>query len=267
MPPRIVLDKSFLQSVSARRVLELHASNCLVMTDSLFYELITTDAKARARCFAKFPQIENPVRLVSHIGPMLLHEQRTKTKACDFLDYEIKQRFKFNPCLQNTDYNLPPESEQSTKEETDYVSKSIVRYIERTSVAIDFFPMVTEGSDEARRLALEKYEAAIAIPENIIKIYEIIDDKNLPAHSMLTAEWATFRFFQVNLLFSLHTLHRHRGPIPSPASSREITKLEHDVHDANLLVTAIMAGGFATKERKLQHWWRLLASDKSLYTS
>ncbi|MGH7174763.1 MAG: hypothetical protein ACREGR_00180, partial [Minisyncoccia bacterium] len=218
------------------------------MTDALFYELLTTDAITRSRCFSKFPQIENPVRIVGHIHRMLLHEQRTKTKALDFLSYEVKERFRFNLHLRDIGYELPPDAVQNTNEETANIEGRVDRYRERTNTVVSIFPEVTQGSDAARLIALQEYEAAIAIPKNILSFYKSIGDPSLPPYDLLTGEWATFRFFQINLLFSLHALHRHRGPIPATISPREFTRLEHDVHDASLLATAVMAGGLATQE-------------------
>jgi hypothetical protein len=262
----IVLDKSYLQSVSAQRIRELSVSAELVMTDALFYELLTTDAVTRARCFAKFPATENPVRIVGHIGPMLLHEKSTNTKSMDFLSYEIAERYRFNKALCDVDYQMPQDAVEHTKEETDHIHGSIERFVSRTEAAISIFPLVMEGSDSARLEALYEYERDVATPENILTLYRNIDDPALPPHSLLTEDWATFRLYQISLLFSLHTLHRHRGPVPSNISAREFVRLEHDVHDSGMLLTAAMAGGLATKEAKLLRWWQLLFPTKPFYS-
>jgi len=267
MPHCVVLDKSFLQSASVERIRRIAATTSLVMTDALFYELLTTDALTRARCFAKFPQIENPIRIVGHIGPMLLHEQRTNTKARDFLSYEITERYRFNRNLCEPSYQLPEDALQHTNEETDHTNGSVERFVSRTEAAISFFPLVVQGSDSARIEALNAYERELASSETVLNFYRSIDDPNLPPHALLTEQWATFRLYQISLLFSLHTLHRHRGPVPSSISTREFVRLEHDVHDANMLLTAAMAGGFATKENKLMRWWQLLFPSKPLYSS
>ncbi|MFT3791613.1 MAG: hypothetical protein QM741_11160 [Rudaea sp.] len=235
------------------------------MTDALFYELLTTDPITRARCFSKFPEVNNPVRIIGHIGPMLLHEQRTNTKALSFLSYEVAEKFRFNPQLRNAEYQLPLEARRNTDEQTSHIFDGVERYIQRINNAVSFFPLVAQGSDEARKKALKDYEDDLAKPETIIEFFRVLDDSNLPPPTLLSDEWATFRFYQVNLLFALHTLYRHRGEMPSSLSNRERTRLEHDEHDASLFVTAVMAGGLATKESKLIRWWHLLCPNKPIY--
>jgi len=198
---------------------------------------------------------------------MLIHEQRTNTKANSFLSYELTERFRFNPKLGDENYQLPSDAQENTHQETNRIFDDVETYIERTNTATSFFPDVLKGSDEARNQALKDYEADLAKPETITEFFRITDDGNFPPHTLLTQEWATFRFYQVNLLFSLHTLHRRRGEIPATISARERTRLEHDVHDAGLLATAVMAGGFATKESKLLRWWQLLCPNGPLYSS
>lgn len=263
----VVFDKSYLQSVSAKRIADLAASAPLVMTDALFYELLTTDPTTRSRCFAKFPATENPVRVVGHIGPMLLHEKSTNTRALDFLSYELTERYRFNPNLRNADYQLPVDALSHTQEETEYIQSSIGRFIARTEAAADMFQLVTIGSDSARMEHLSEYEKQVSQTESILTFYKSIDDPALPPHGLLDEGWATFRLYQVSLLFSLHTLHRHRGPVPSVISDRERTRLEHDINDSNMFLTAAMAGGLATKESKLIRWWKLLFPAKPLYAS
>jgi len=71
MTSAIILDKSFLQGTKTSRIQELAAAHRLVVSDALFYELLTAPEPGRTRCFAKFPQTENPVDLVNHIGTMM----------------------------------------------------------------------------------------------------------------------------------------------------------------------------------------------------
>jgi hypothetical protein len=260
----LVLDKSFLQAVPGDRIQELAQQYRLVMTDALFHELLTTDPVVRARSFGKFPKVDNPVTVVGHIGPMLLHEQRTRTRASDFLGYQVRERFRFNARLQLPEFELVPEVTANIEEETSRVNESVQAYIDRVNNSLSFFPEVQAGSDAARRAAMDSYAADLAKPETIVGFYRTVDDPALPPADLLTPEWATFRLFQVSLLFALHTVHRHRGPIPSAPSPRELVRLEHDVHDEEMFLTAAMAGGLATRESKLIDWWRLLFPDKPL---
>jgi hypothetical protein len=254
----VVLDKSFVQSVSAARIAELHAERRLVMTDALFYELLTTDPTVRARCFAKFPSVENPVMLVGHLGPMLVDELETLAPMRAFEMYALTERFVFNGALLSPEYVLPADAAANTAEEAQRVEEAIESYVKRTNGALTIFPNVVRGSDSARLEALEEYEAALADPREVVAFYRSIGDPRLPPADLISEGWATFRFIQVHLFFALHTLHRHRGPIPEERSRKESVRLEHDIHDASLFQVASVAGGLATCETKLQRWWRLL---------
>jgi hypothetical protein len=267
MPPCVVLDKCYLQSVSAERLRSLADSAMLVMTDALFYELLTTDPITRSRCFSKFPDVEVPVHLVGHIGPMLLHEQNTHTKAEDFLSYEIAEPYRFNLGLRDASYELPSDALRNVSEEAGDIRNSVSRYVERTESAASMFPLVTQGSDFARSTALSIYEQELSQRETILGFYRSVHVPGLPPPDLLSEGWATFRLYQVSLFFSLHTLHRHRGPVPPEPSVREFTRLEHDVHDCTMLLAAVMAGAFATKEQKLKRWWHLLCPEGPLYVS
>jgi hypothetical protein len=45
------------------------------------------------------------------------------------------------------------------------------------------------------------------------------------------------------------------------ATPNVLVKLEHDVHDAQILALGVMEGALVTREQKLQRWFRLLRPD------
>ena len=55
MTHAIVLDKSFLQGSKKARIYQLAETHRLIVSDALFYELLTASEPGRSRCFAKFP--------------------------------------------------------------------------------------------------------------------------------------------------------------------------------------------------------------------
>ena len=254
----IVLDKSYLQAVRRQDLLALDEHNELVVTGSLFYELLTGDEEARRRVFAKLPQRDNPVRLLDNVSSLLTHESTTHTSAGNVLNHELGFAFKFNPRLMEPGYQLPADALEGIRENEELTRSFVELNVLRTNAVVDMFRAVTTGSDSTRRAALAEIEQEIKDPERVLEFYRSLNDPELPPPDLLTPEWATFRLYQTSLLFSLHSIHRHRGQIPTPLSVTEFEKLEHDFHDQVGLCTGILAGGFATNEKKLQRWCALL---------
>lgn len=254
----IVLDKCYLQAASWEAVCKLAEANDLIFTGSLLCELLSGDQKVRRKAFAKLPRVENPVRLIENISSILSHEIETHTPAGDILRYALDFRFKFNDSLLRAGDELPHEARLAVEEYGAQICRFIEFYVERTNSVVHMFSRVTVGSDKNRLIALSEIETEICDPENIIKFYHALDDRALPPSRLITADWATFRFYQTLLLFSLHTVHRHRGAVPLPLSVAEINRIEHDVHDQIGLCLGVLAGGLATNEKKLKKWFKML---------
>jgi len=254
----IVLDKCFLQAASWEAISALAREHALIITGSLFHELMSDDPEARARAFSKLPRQNNPAHLLDNVSALLAHEEDTHTPVLNILDHTIRIVYRFNPQLRNPDYSLPPDAEGALADNVALTRRLVDRYIARTNVVVQMFQTVAQGSDQSRASALSEIEKELADPANVLTFYRSIEDPELPPAELLTPAWTTFRFFQTALLFSLHTIHRHRGVIPQGISDREYERLEHDVHDHMVLCTATLAGGLATNETKLKRWFKLL---------
>lgn len=254
----VVLDKCFLQAARWETVCSLAKQNDLIVTGSLFHELLTGDPVARHRAFAKLPRRDNPVRLLDNLSSLLAHEERTHKRAGNVLDHTIDIAFRFNPNLKEPGYELPQEAANVVAENTASTRRLVELYVDRTNAVSDMFHRVTTGSDQERDAALKEIGEEISKPENVLIFYRSVAVKSMPPGDLLTEDWATFRFYQTSMLFSLHTLHRHRGLIPAPLSENEFERLEHDVHDHIVLCAGILAGGLASNETKLKEWCTLL---------
>ncbi|WP_157981425.1 hypothetical protein [Cognatilysobacter tabacisoli] len=254
----IVLDKCFLQAASWQAICGLAKRHDLLITGSLFHELLTGNQEARRKVFAKLPRQDNPVLLLDNVSSLLAHEGNTHTPAGDVSSHTLKLAFRFNPRLKENGYELPPGVLEAVAENEARTRRLVESYVARTNAVVDMFHPVTTGSDKGRLVALAEIEKEISDPKSVLTFYRSLGDPKLPPADLLTPDWATFRFYQTSLLFSLHTVHRHRGPVPVPQSARGFQRLEHDVHDHMVLCTGILAGGLATNERKLKDWCALL---------
>lgn len=182
----IVLDKCFLQAASWQTVCKLAEDHDLVVTGSLFHELLTGDQEARRRVFAKFPRRDNPVRLLDNVSSLLTHEDKTHTPAGDILNHTVGISFRFNPRLKEAGYELPKDALDAVGDNNERTRHLVEFYVARTNAVVDMFHLVTTGSDKERLASLAEIEQEIADPTNVITFYRSIGDPKLPSSDLLT---------------------------------------------------------------------------------
>jgi len=139
MAAAIILDKSFLQGVGTPRIRELAASHRLLVSDALFYELLTTEEPVRSQCFRKFPPTENPVDLVSHIGPLVRLEISTHKPSGPPSMHRENLRFQFNSDLVTLEYEIPEPGRRAIEEHTEELRSDVASFIQRANLVRVFF--------------------------------------------------------------------------------------------------------------------------------
>lgn len=269
MQPAIILDKSFLQGSKKTRIHELAQAHRLVVSDALFYELLTASEPGRSRCFAKFPPVTNPVDLVNHIGTLMRMEIETHRPAGKPSTHREQLMFQFNPTLVSSEYELPEEARLSVEEQTTQLRADVQSFIDRVPLIKSFFPNLLVGSDEQRRQEREEAERAIAEPGALIPFYSNLEpppgQRPLPSSTIVTEEWALYRWLQVQLLFTLDLYVRYPNGISGNLSPALYEIIEHDVLDAQVMMLGCLEGAFATHEKKLVRWWNLICPSGMLY--
>jgi hypothetical protein len=262
MKPGVVLDKNYLQGGSRNDVELLAKTHRLVMPGALFYELMTTSPEARCRCFSKLPDTENPVELVDHIGVLLRQEIPTGEPCGKPSLHGLKVRFRFNELLLQQDYRLPGWAQDTVDHQTINVEADVDQLINLSEQTADLFPGMLEGSTVLQRAARIQVEATIA---NVAEVHEFFGRLQSPdpasPYPDITGSpehWAHIRWLQVHMLFATDLYARYGGNIRTKITQNVRTRIEHDVHDAQILTLAVLEGAFATKEKKLRRWWSLL---------
>ena len=269
MKQAVVLDKSFLQAASASAIQELASSHRLVISWALFYELLTCDTRGRRGCFSKLPKTENPVELVENIGKLLKIEIDTHRPAGKPSSHKENIRFTFNSKLLSDDYQMPLDAQEAIKEHTNTLLSNIERFIAIARLTPKFFPNLLSGTDKERIDARRSAEKMITDKDALLSLYAKLQspDPNIPfpPHNLVDESWATYRWLQVQKLFSLDLFVRYAGNIPAQLTPKIYTKLEHDVLDAQVLMLGCLEGAFATREKKLINWWHLLCPNGELF--
>ncbi len=67
------------------------------------------------------------------------------------------------------------------------------------------------------------------------------------------------------MLFALDLFVRYRGGLRAQLTPRVRERLEHDVHDAQILALGVLEGAIATRELKLLKWWSILSPAGTAY--
>lgn len=269
----VILDKSYLDGSSKAEVDELAKEARFVVSAALFHELLTTRPESRARCFNKLPQTDNPVLLVERAGNMASLEMTTSSPAglpsANLV--EIYGDFRFNKNLLNLEYTLPPESAEAVEEKRLDVEESIDALVELSETVPGMFPDLTKGSTEQRKAALSRAQAWISDPTNIAEFLASLvspePSRPFPNASESPEKWASIALLQVRLLFVTDLYVRYQGKLADIMSPQVRLRLEHDVHDAEILALAILEGALATKELKLRRWFKLLRPAGLLFPS
>jgi hypothetical protein len=270
MKPYVLLDKSYLQGASTQAMRRLAQDHQLLMSDALFYELISNPA-SRSRCFAKFAPGENPCELTMHVGGHLKQEIETsQPSGRPSLNLE-PIRFEFNSRLLSADYALPAEAVEALREQHAELQTDIQSLIERSRTMPAIFPNVFSGSDQNRRSALAEAEREITTDATaVVEFYSQLRSPSrqlsLPDPRLLSPDWALYRWVQVKLLFALDLAMRYGSQIRQPMSKRTMEKLEHDVLDSEYMLLGVLEGAFATEEKKLKRWFKALSPYGTLHT-
>ena len=265
----IILDKSFLQGSKASRIHELATTHRLVVSDALFYELLTSSEPGRSRCFAKFPPVENPVDLVSHIGTLMRLEINAHAPCGRPSEHREQLVFNFNPRLVNADYLLPEKARANVEKQTAELRSEVKAFVEQVGTIRSFLPNLLTGTDAYQRAANADAERALVEPRALIPFYSQLEppsgEKVWPTPELVSEEWAIYRWLQVKLLFALDVYVRYRGVVPQVLSRGTYEKMEHDVLDAQIFALGCLEGAIATREKKQKRWWALVCPTGSLY--
>jgi hypothetical protein len=265
----VVVDKSFLQGASGVRIRELAQNNRILMSDALFYELLTTRPEARVQCFAKFPNIQNPVDLINHAGILMRRELETGQPSGKPSHHKEDMKFVFNSALLDLGYCPPTDAQEAIDEETARLKDSVQSFLAKAATVQSMFPELLCGSQAERDAAHLDAEKAIVAPNALLPFISQFTpppgEPPLPSAESINEEWALYRWVQVQLLFTLDAYVRYQGKIPEPLTPRLYEKMEHDVLDAEQLILGCLEGSFATRENKHKRWWALLCPDGCLY--
>lgn len=253
----IVLDKSYLEGASPDQIISLCDEHTVMMPEVLFYELTTTNEASMRNCFNKFPDRDNPVELIPKIGSLLKYEWEMH-KSCVPL-YERRERitFRFNKRLREGRYQFQGKQLKAKESEMQLVDNKTRDFFDRAMIAQDaFYPHLSNLQSVDYSDAINAIKEQISTNEDEVrKIYRRMFSGNVESKppiksSDLNSNWATFRWVQVRMIYSLDLLLRYQGQLPTPPTQKFWCTIEHEMLDAEYVMLACLALGLASNETK-----------------
>ncbi|TEU23328.1 hypothetical protein [Alkanindiges illinoisensis] len=252
----LVLDKSYLRSVSKAKVEELEEKFIFLLPLAAVYEIIK-DEKYRAQLLAKFTDensyeiLPSPKKLIDFEAEFL----KPVIKPSKLIQLTDKSNHK---SFINKEFKLTSKQQKAIEEEMDFYQDLTTQFIENELKAgfdlkenrPDFFAKIQEIPDWNRVLI------------DSIKEGKKIPFKNIPER--IDENWYMYRFHQLNHHLRMDILNRYENIDTILESKKTIMKINHDLIDLLYLVEGILEGAFATKEKRLINFWEKFAPENGI---
>ncbi len=246
--PDVVIDKSFLQGASQDQLRSLFERHRVLMTESLFYELLTTDPAVRARCFRRIPEIENPVMLVQNVGAILRWEVQNKRPLPSIDDVVMSERFQFNPGLVDEDFNLGEKQVSVIENWRREKSVWVCDFADHCSKVPVKFPELNGYRPGVATTHIERIKKRIyAEPGFVRELYGGGKGGTWPTKEQIDERWATYRWLQIRVVAALDYFRKYGAR----DVSSETTKVENEYLDLEYCLVGCLVGAIATKDSGL----------------
>lgn len=252
--PALVMDKSFLQSISDKRLKGIADRYTFVVTSALYYELLPPLDNSRRSILARlgtFRRIHTPVLRRDERKHGVPHQIR----ALDSLTV--------NPKVISGGRAMTEEEHTIQKEyESEVVIPEIEFWRDVMRQGVLGFEDVDWAAVRADRSRLEPLLAKLC-DRSFMRW--IARETGFPHHELIDETWFSYRSLQAKLIHGLFLY----GCYPNPQAPRKELDLEHDVHDTDYLSLGLHLGRFATNEsqkdfRKLGWRFKFLCPEGEL---
>ena len=254
MQPLIVLDKSYVRAASTAEIEAACDNFCALMTEDLFFELISGDLETRTKCFQKFPCRDNPVELIPNVGTLLRFEKEAR-KPSSLWKRRLRSTFRFNAGLADGQFILNEKQEQAIARWRDDLAQDVDHLIALGSSADRLFPALRGLRPGQRPEVIESLIGEIAVNmEGARQLYAHLKPPEFPPSAIVGRTWAVFRRLQVYAIGAVEYFAKYGDGINK--TNRDV--LENERTDLNYLVVALLAGGLATGDKTIARRFRLL---------
>lgn len=268
----IIFDKSFLDGASHQLVYDICAAHKVMYSESLIFELITTDKKSQVRCFSKLPNTQYSFALLPNIGTLLRFEVENCTPCIPLFERRIQGSYIFNPELKAGTYFPQGEVANILKIWCNQVNENTKSFLQRCQVVYQFFPELIGIKYQSLALAISIARMNIATDSDLVRrIYSsILKEIPLPnalEPKSLNEQWAWFRWIQCKVLAALRIFQRYQYEVLDNPSAKIFLKAEHSMHDIDYIILGALAGTLATNDKEIIEDFKLIRSNGVIITS
>lgn len=254
-----LIDKSWLHSPGNLDSLEDNRQ--FFLSHILFYEVLTTTPKERARCFGNLQRLEPSLLLLPGLGTLLRYEAATSQPCIPLEDRRAHESFSIHPDANNPDFPITASQQRFLKSYTNEREVEEVSEFKHCCVAVTgWFPILKDVQPGGPRDVVDPLIEAVATNQQMIRDrYAEIRHPGMPAPNLIDSCWAFYRRMQVNLLAGIDFIWRY-----GHTADFESKKLPNQYLDLEYLILATLAGSFATRETRLRDWFMRLRPDGEL---
>lgn len=256
---QVVIDKSYLQATATGALRNLCAGHTVLFTETLLYELLTTEEEAvRRACFAKFPEMDDNVVLIPRTGPLLRHEVEHQQPASPLTDHRVPATLQG---LVTGVFSRTADQQATLAEWKAEVQREVATFHQVATEVAAWCPPLRAARGSVLNTACEDLKRQACGSADVVRrVYGSLGLEGFPCASVLDPSWALFRWVQMHLLFGLDHISRYGfadfAAIPA--------RVEHDVHDLQYAVLGTLCGGLATRDGDIERNFRIARPDGAL---
>lgn len=272
MSSALVLDKSYLDGAPTAAIRTLCATQTVLCSETLFYELITTNLRSQVRCFSKFPEEAGSFALLPNVGTLLRFEMEQKAPCGPIENHILSGTYNFNEKLRQGTYQPSPEVQKTIDEWKIQVHGDAKSFLERCQSVHQFFPELIgiEFRDFPAAVAAAKARVSTSADE-VRRVFSSFERESLPPGAPLAEEldetWAWYRWVQCQVFAALRMFERYQCHVPAEPTTKVIERAEHSMHDLEYVLIGALAGGLASNDDEVIEDFRLARLEGRLVTS
>lgn len=260
----LVLDKSWLQGTSDQQLRGAAKTHRLMVSVTLFHEILTASDWERRLCLTKLKKAERAVVLGPGLGELLRFE-REECRSCLPLEERLHasavEIHLENPVASGI---FTPEQEALLAENRAKLEKEMVeQWMTAWQGTATFLPELPNAVRGGQRGKLEELHSRVTDANLIRKVYSLIRRDWMPAPEAIDKTWAHFRRVQVLLLAGVEYTRRY-GPTFADVPAQRIGNYYLDLEYVTL---AALSGALATNEVQLKKWLGVLAPTARVVSS
>jgi len=256
MSSEIILDKSYLDKTSPKTIEYLCDHHTVLLSDALFFELITTREESRERCFSRLPNRPNPVTLIPDIGLLLRFEMEHKIPCIPLSQHKFGQDYFFNRKLRDGNLVLDGKDLENLNKWQARINKETIEFINRCIVVHQFFPELNGIEWRDFPKAIEKARRKVATDHDFVRaIYTMFLNDDAPSDALephvLDFRWCWFRWIQCQIIAALRLFGRYQGQLPKEGGAEFWRKAEHTMLDVSYVTLGTLAGAIASYDKEV----------------